>query len=195
MNVITFTAFKEELAKLSSVGHAAVDIAGLGILARPTVQKMRGKEVSEKSEHLHEIGGLGTLAAGVAHEHRHEFADAAKKGFGAIKRGVGKVVGKKGAAAAKRGVEMLGRGIAKRASLVDGALSIFKVSGVAVPMMRNALHAGDAAAHAVQRGGKAAGTIMNATRAAPRSIPTAAQVGGHKWSGPATSGKYAPIAI
>ena len=41
--------------------HAA-DIAGLGILARPTIQKMRGKEVSEGSEHAHELAGLGMLA-------------------------------------------------------------------------------------------------------------------------------------
>ncbi len=42
-------------------GHAA-EVGGLGILARPTIQKMRGKEVSSKSEHAHELAGLGVLA-------------------------------------------------------------------------------------------------------------------------------------
>ncbi len=44
-----------------AAGHAA-EVAGLGILARPTIQKMRGQQVSERSEHLHELGGLGILA-------------------------------------------------------------------------------------------------------------------------------------
>ena len=43
-------------------GHA-VELAGLGILARPSVRKLRGKEQSEKSTHIHEAVGLGTLAA------------------------------------------------------------------------------------------------------------------------------------
>lgn len=49
-----------------NIGHA-VELAGLGILARPSVQAMRGKEMSEKSKHLHEIAGLGVLAAPSAH--------------------------------------------------------------------------------------------------------------------------------
>jgi hypothetical protein len=53
----------EMLSKKSSAGNHAIELAGLGILARPTIQKMRGKEVSEKSEHLHELAGLGVLAA------------------------------------------------------------------------------------------------------------------------------------
>ena len=92
MNIITIQAFRDELEKVASAGHALVDIAGLGILARPTIQKMQGKEVSKRSEHAHELAGLGTLAAGVAHEHRHEFADMARKGFGKLKGLAGKVV-------------------------------------------------------------------------------------------------------
>ena len=48
-------------------GHA-IELAGLGILARPSVQELRGKEMSEQSKHLHEIGGLGVLAAPSAYK-------------------------------------------------------------------------------------------------------------------------------
>lgn len=44
------------------LGHAA-EVAGLGMLARPTIQEARGKEVSHKSKMVHELGGLGVLAA------------------------------------------------------------------------------------------------------------------------------------
>lgn len=43
-------------------GHAA-ELAGLGILARPSIQKLRGKQVTHRSEAGHELVGLGTLAA------------------------------------------------------------------------------------------------------------------------------------
>lgn len=47
--------------------HGAADMAGLGALAAPTIQKMRGKEMSERGTHAAEIGGLGLLALPVGH--------------------------------------------------------------------------------------------------------------------------------
>ncbi len=44
------------------LGHAT-ELAGLGILARPSIQKLRGKQVSHANEAKHELLGLGTLAA------------------------------------------------------------------------------------------------------------------------------------
>lgn len=61
--------------KAASVGHAAVDIAGLGILAAPSLKH----DMKESTKRKYEIAGLGTLAAGVAHEHRKDFLDAGKK--------------------------------------------------------------------------------------------------------------------
>lgn len=52
----------EAAGKTGPWGHAA-EIAGLGILARPSIQKLRGKQVSHRSEAGHELVGLGTLAA------------------------------------------------------------------------------------------------------------------------------------
>lgn len=56
------------LQKLSSwgemAGHAA-EVGGLGILAAPTVQHLRGekKEMSDRKKAAYELGGLGVLAA------------------------------------------------------------------------------------------------------------------------------------
>lgn len=79
---------KKHKEKTSGAGHAAVDIAGLGILAAPTLAKMRGKPMKDKTKDRTELAGLGTLAAGVAHDHRQDFANAAKSGWGKL-RGVG----------------------------------------------------------------------------------------------------------
>jgi hypothetical protein len=64
MKVATYAALQQELQKIASGnwGHAA-EIAGLGALAVPTVQKMRGKKMSEKNTNRAELGGLGILAA------------------------------------------------------------------------------------------------------------------------------------
>lgn len=82
MHAVTLTAFRDELEKLAY--HSVVDIAGLGILAAPTVQKMRGKEMSEKGTHAAELGGLGVLAGSSAHKIYSGMRDAAK---GAAKGG------------------------------------------------------------------------------------------------------------
>lgn len=39
------------------------ELAGLGALAYPAVQEVRGKKVSDKTRHIAELGGLATLAA------------------------------------------------------------------------------------------------------------------------------------
>lgn len=81
---------KENKEKKSSAGHALVDIAGLGILAKPSLDEARGKHVNEKTKAKMELAGLGTLAGGVAHEHRKEFGVLAKKGLGKLKGFAGK---------------------------------------------------------------------------------------------------------
>ena len=56
-------AFWAGFEKRASVpGHLA-EVAGLGALAYPTIQEMRGKKVSDKTKHVAELGGLATLAA------------------------------------------------------------------------------------------------------------------------------------
>ena len=110
MNVQTYVSLRDELVKIAAVspdtwkhlgelGTHAAEVGGLGVLARPTIQKMRGKEVSEKSEHAHELAGLGILAVPSAIHLGH----MAKSGYKAIK-------------AMKK---------VSSANLVDGALSLF----------------------------------------------------------------------
>lgn len=64
--VATKVAVMKMFPKLATagemVGHA-IELGGLGILARPSIQKLRGKQVSHASEAKHELAGLGTLAA------------------------------------------------------------------------------------------------------------------------------------
>lgn len=56
-------AFHRALTKgASNFGHAA-ELAGLGILAAPTIAEMRGRHVSDKTKHRAELAGLGVLAA------------------------------------------------------------------------------------------------------------------------------------
>lgn len=43
--------------------NAAAELAGLGMLAVPSVQSLRGKPVSERTKDSLEVAGLGTLAA------------------------------------------------------------------------------------------------------------------------------------
>lgn len=87
------------------IGPAA-DLAGLGILAVPGIKTLRdkGSTAKEKNHAKWETAGLGTLAAGVAVNDRHELAEGAKnfmksKGFGnklrsagnLLKGGIGKI--------------------------------------------------------------------------------------------------------
>lgn len=43
--------------------RSAVEVAGLGLIAAPTVKKILGKKVSPGDEKLSEVAGLGLLAA------------------------------------------------------------------------------------------------------------------------------------
>lgn len=54
---------KDEVERIEKTGSHAAELAGLGILAAPTVAEMRGKKVSDKTKHRAELAGLGVLAA------------------------------------------------------------------------------------------------------------------------------------
>lgn len=57
------SGFSDEMAKLAGIlGHAA-EVAGLGILAAPSVQRLRGKPMAKRREAGTEVAGLGLLAA------------------------------------------------------------------------------------------------------------------------------------
>jgi len=132
MNVVTYTAFKNELEKISAFIGPAADLAGLGMLAVPGIKTLRdkGATAKEKNHAKWESAGLGTLAGGVAINDRHEIAEGAKnfmasKGAGnklrsawnIAKGGVGKVAPKIVHASADPG-------------LTDGALSLFKSADI-----------------------------------------------------------------
>lgn len=59
--------FFDEMQKIASIDHA-VELAGLGILAKPSVDELRGKKVEEKSKARWELAGLATLAAPSAYK-------------------------------------------------------------------------------------------------------------------------------
>lgn len=82
----TAQAVKKKLTKKKQASAAdhALDVAGLGALAIPTIQKMRGKPMSEKNTHRAEIGGLGVLAA-------HPTYELAKKGLSKLKPVLSKI--------------------------------------------------------------------------------------------------------
>ncbi len=63
MHVITFLAFQNEVEKLEKTANHGVELAGLGMLAAPSIAHMRGKEWSEKNKARAEVAGLGVLAA------------------------------------------------------------------------------------------------------------------------------------
>ena len=59
-------------------GHGA-ELAGLGILAKPSIDRLRGKHVDERKAARTEVAGLGVLAAPSAYE-------LGKKGLGALRK-------------------------------------------------------------------------------------------------------------
>lgn len=65
------TAFWRGFEKRAGMGAAAAaaDLAGLGMLAVPSIQHMRGKHMKESTKHKFELAGLGTLGAAVASPH------------------------------------------------------------------------------------------------------------------------------
>ncbi len=63
MHPITLLAFQNELELLEKSANHGVELAGLGLLAAPSVAHMKGKEWSEKNKARAEVAGLGVLAA------------------------------------------------------------------------------------------------------------------------------------
>ena len=55
--------FFEGFEKKAGLGAHTAEIAGLGLLAVPSIQALRKKPVGEKKTHQYELAGLGTLAA------------------------------------------------------------------------------------------------------------------------------------
>lgn len=58
----SWMANKPHVKHASGLDHA-IELAGLGILARPSVNALRGKPMTEHASHVHEVAGLGVLAA------------------------------------------------------------------------------------------------------------------------------------
>jgi hypothetical protein len=55
----------ETMKKRASIGEAlghATEIAGLGVLAKPSLDRLRGKKVDERKASKQELAGLGILA-------------------------------------------------------------------------------------------------------------------------------------
>lgn len=65
--MISFSSFSDELEKIS-YAHAA-ELAGLGILAAPSVAELAGKKVDERKKAGAEVAGLGILAAPSLHHY------------------------------------------------------------------------------------------------------------------------------
>ncbi len=85
MHTATWLALQDELEKISGLGAGALDMAGLGMLAAPTVQKMRGKPMSDKNKDRMELGGLGVLGGSVAAEHAGDALKAGRSGLAKLK--------------------------------------------------------------------------------------------------------------
>jgi hypothetical protein len=66
----TIDGFFDELEKISNESplRMANELAGLGVLAVPSLQHLRGKPMSDHHSHMMEIGGLGMLAAPYVHD-------------------------------------------------------------------------------------------------------------------------------
>ena len=56
-------SFWEGFMKQASAWGTAAELGGLGTLAIPSIQHLRGKPMSENTKSKLEIAGLGTLAA------------------------------------------------------------------------------------------------------------------------------------
>lgn len=89
----------DDLVKSAAFIGPASDLAGLGMLAVPGIKTLRDPHASakEKNHAKWESAGLGTLAAGVAVNDRHELAEGAKhfrqaKGLGNKMRAAGKLL-------------------------------------------------------------------------------------------------------
>lgn len=151
--------------KVASAWAHAAELGGLGILAAPSVQHLRGKEMSEKNKSRAEVAGLGVLAAPTA-------IGVAKKGLGMLKK-------------------VKKASLKKQAALFGIGAGFRNAAANASHMAIKGMQGGGAKSLA---GSAAVGAAKKLAPQAPRAIPTAAQVGGHAFK-PATTGKYAPISI
>jgi hypothetical protein len=61
------TNFWSGFEKRGSLGTHAAELAGLGMLAYPSIQSLRKKPMTEKSKDIVETAGLGVLAAPSIH--------------------------------------------------------------------------------------------------------------------------------
>lgn len=60
--------FWDGFEKRASGWNTAAELGGLGILAVPSIQSLRGKPMKEKHKDIAEVAGLGTLAAPYVHQ-------------------------------------------------------------------------------------------------------------------------------
>jgi len=61
--------FEKEFEKYAAGGWStAAELGGLGTLAIPSIQELRGKPMGEKTKAGLEVAGLGTLAAPYLHQ-------------------------------------------------------------------------------------------------------------------------------
>jgi hypothetical protein len=51
------------MKKISNIATHATELAGLGVLAKPSIDRMRGKGVDDRKAAKYEAAGLGILAA------------------------------------------------------------------------------------------------------------------------------------
>jgi hypothetical protein len=82
-------SFFDELEKISGIGSFVAqhkdalshgtEIAGLGILAKPSIDRLRGKDVSERRAAKWDTAGLGLLAAPSAISLAHHLKGIAKR--------------------------------------------------------------------------------------------------------------------
>lgn len=62
MNSAFFTGFEKKASVSDHLYHGA-ELAGLGVLAAPSIASLRGKPWKEKNKDIAEVAGLGILAA------------------------------------------------------------------------------------------------------------------------------------
>lgn len=144
MKVATYVGFKDELAKIAAggLGGHAAELAGLGILAAPSVSHMMGKNWSEKNKSRAEVGGLATLAAPSAiaiGKHlmkRGSVADGAlsifKQASDLWEPATGRVIGDVGSRAANRGMAAAGaaKAMSKPKFTMDTLKGLYKSQGL-----------------------------------------------------------------
>jgi hypothetical protein len=58
-----WTGFEKRAVDWGHVGSTAAELGGLGVLAVPSVQHLRGKPMNENTSAKMELAGLGALAS------------------------------------------------------------------------------------------------------------------------------------